>query len=648
MNFFEEQKKLKADTTTLVILFILAVLGIILAINSSVIYYLYSRIPHDSSLATMDFKSYYSSIIFSKKSLQGAAFIGTIIYLASLFQQYKLRGGGSFVAIALGGDEVFVDTATGDEKRFINIVEEMSIASGCPIPRTFVLNHQDSINAFAAGHDINDAAIAISKGALNCLTRDELQAVVAHEYGHIFNGDMRLNIKISGYIFGLLVLAIIGRSLMPRHRYHRSSSKNSNQLMLAGLALYILGYIGVFFGSLIKSYISKKREFLADACSVQYTRNPDGITGVLKKIYVHSEGSMIATLHADEYSHLFFASAVKHLSFSSHPPLFDRIRSIDKNFKVKRFIYDEAPDLLKKMKTVQNEERDKEMKAMQARMEGETVKPPPLMAADNMIQTAALLATIGNPSAKHLDHAKQLIQEIPPAIYALAQNRLTSPYLLYFLFMDNDPAIALKQREIIGEIDDAIKDDLEQVLKLPRELYLPLVDLALPTVKLLQEDALKEFIQKLKKIIQIDNILTRFEFIFYFLITKSLRDRGNLKRKKKKILKIKHIQDHMQYVLSFFVLLENSEESKARQLFNQSCLSFKLKDPHFITKSQLKFSQLSIAFNHLAQIGYMDKKQLIKVIIQIIQNDNKISLSEKEALRAFAATLSCPIPPLIL
>ncbi len=236
------------------------------------------------------------------------------------------------------------DSTDPDERRLLNVVEEMAIASGLPVPPVYLLENEPGINAFAAGHTPGDAVIAVTSGTLRRLSRDELQGVIGHEFSHILNGDMRLNIRLMGVLFGILVIGIVGWIIFrssfgspTRCPDDDDDRKGFNPIPLIGLALYVIGYVGVFFGNLIKAAVSRQREFLADASAVQFTRNPDGLAGALKKIGALAEGSQIQDPHAEEASHLFFGKAVGGLDhffglLASHPPLVERIRRIDPSF----------------------------------------------------------------------------------------------------------------------------------------------------------------------------------------------------------------------------------------------------------------------------------------------------------------------------
>jgi Zn-dependent protease with chaperone function len=264
--------------------------------------------------------------------------MGVVIGGGTLFRTAQLRKGGAAVADLLGGRRVDPMTQDPAERVLLNVVEEMSIAAGLPVPAVFVMDREGGINAFAAGHTVNDAAVAVTRGMLESLSRDELQGVVAHEFSHILNGDMRLNVRIMGLLFGILILTVVGRGILRgsmgggRIRVSGSRRGGGGQVAIIGVALVVLGYLGVLVGRLIQAAVSRQREFLADAAAVEFTRNPSGLAGALKRIGAASAGSRIQDHHAQEAGHLFFAPGLRAgLSglTATHPPLAKRIQRID-------------------------------------------------------------------------------------------------------------------------------------------------------------------------------------------------------------------------------------------------------------------------------------------------------------------------------
>lgn len=334
MNFFEQQHQARRHTTRLVILMIFALLMMIALISLPFVF------------SSID--KYLSGTGTLKDALQAlaivAASVSGVVLVGGLVKYWQLRAGGKVVAQKLGGRLINDDAHTPDEQRLMNVVEEMAIASGTLVPAVYLLP-DESINAFAAGFTPEDAAIGVTQGAVSLLTRDELQGVIAHEFSHIFNGDMRLNTQLVAAVHGLQVLGLTGTlilvALVKANMNNKPQKKDKDEknefalmcvALFVGVVLFVGGFVGTFFASLIKAAVSRQREFLADASAVQYTRNPQSIVGALKKIAIHTQGSTISASRASEFSHLYFSAGVSNpLSrlFATHPNLSERIRRID-------------------------------------------------------------------------------------------------------------------------------------------------------------------------------------------------------------------------------------------------------------------------------------------------------------------------------
>ena len=337
MDFFERQEQAHRSTKLLVVYFITGVVLLIAVIYLAVVVLfagIGSRHRHRSYQEGYGKQSELA--LWNPQLLFGVA-VGTlaVIGIGSAFKTMELSRGGSSVATMLGGRLVNSNSTDPDERKLLNVVEEMALASGVPVPPVYVLETENGVNAFAAGHSTSDAVVAVTRGCMKLLSRDELQGVIGHEFSHILNGDMRLNLRLTGIIFGIISLAVIGRILF----YTRGGSRNNrNALPLLGLVLLFVGWIGVFFGRLIQAAVSRQREFLADASSVQFTRNPGGITGALKKIGGLSYGSKLKNAHAGEAAHMFFGNGMAEPFFgllATHPPLTERIRAFEPGFNGK-------------------------------------------------------------------------------------------------------------------------------------------------------------------------------------------------------------------------------------------------------------------------------------------------------------------------
>ncbi|MFO7604424.1 MAG: M48 family metallopeptidase, partial [Gammaproteobacteria bacterium] len=323
MNFFEAQDQARRHTGWLVLLFALAVAGLIVLTNLLLLVVLsYTQTGHFAFTPTL-LQDQFQWDVF----LGVAVVIITLVFLGSLYKTLSLSGGGSQVAEMLGGRLVSRDTRDPAEQRLLNVVEEIAIAAGITVPPVYLLD-ESGINAFAAGTTPNSAVIGITQGALDAFSREELQGVIAHEFSHIFNGDMRLNIRLIGVLHGILLLGMLGYFMLRSSRYVRSSNNRAGAAIVAimalGVGLVVLGYIGHFFGQMIKAMVGRQREYLADASAVQFTRDKQGIAGALKKIGGASHGSLLDTPAAAEYSHAYFSQGVRGFMqslFATHPPL---------------------------------------------------------------------------------------------------------------------------------------------------------------------------------------------------------------------------------------------------------------------------------------------------------------------------------------
>ena len=333
MNFFDAQDQARRATRWLVVIYVLATALIVAGITLVVGVALYSA--SSTSIAR-----HPGEFLQAQAPVLAAAAIITALFIvgATLYRTTVLSAGGGRVATDMGGTRVSADVADPLQRRLRNVVEEMAIASGVPVPEIYVLEQESGINAFAAGYAPGDAAIAVTRGTLELLDREELQGVVAHEFSHILNGDMRLNIRMMGVLYGIMVLGLIGRMILRgSHRGRMVSGrrgKGAGGVVLIGLGLAIFGAIGVFLARIVKAAVSRQREFLADASAVQFTRQTRGIADALKKIGGYAEGSLIQATDPEEISHMLFGTGAR-LSglFATHPPLTERIQALDPSFR---------------------------------------------------------------------------------------------------------------------------------------------------------------------------------------------------------------------------------------------------------------------------------------------------------------------------
>src|SRR6516162_9099274 len=428
MDFFEQQAQAHRKTKWLIVYFAMAVVAMIIAIYVAALL-IFSGIKIHESRSEYGQEqppfSVWDPQIFGTVSLVTL----TIIGVGSLYRISALSAGGRAVSEMMGARAVNPTTTDPDERKLLNVVEEMAIASGVPVPQVYVMDEEDGINAFAAGHQPGDATVTVTRGCMKLLTRDELQGVIGHEFSHILNGDMRLNLRLMGIIFGILCLAIIGRVLLQTAR----GSRGQNPLPLLGLVLLLIGWIGVFFGRLIQAAVSRQREFLADASSVQFTRNPGGITGALKKIGGLGEtGSRISHAHAEELSHMFFGNGMSEPFIGlleTHPPLAQRIRVFEPTFDG-QFPYvrydgrDQPPEEISTSKRPSAPNRFGTVLGGAILASGGAEKPP-------VIRSHSVLPNFGNPTPLQLKYAEQLRDSLPDNVKAAAHEPLDAVALIY-------------------------------------------------------------------------------------------------------------------------------------------------------------------------------------------------------------------------
>ena len=447
MDFFERQDKARRKTKLLVFYFIVAICLLILA-SYAAVFAIFGRREVIDSLGESSF-TFWQADLFLWTTLGTLIVIG----IGSAFKTAELSKGGSAVAQMLDGRLINSNATEANERKLLNVVEEMAIASGIPVPQVYLLENEAGINAFAAGHSTGDAAIGVTRGGMQMLSRDQLQGVIGHEFSHILNGDMRLNLRLMGLIFGILCLTVVGRVLL-------QTRGKKNPLPLLGLALIVIGFVGVFFGRLIQAAVSRQREFLADAASVQFTRNPDGLAGALKKIGGLASGSKLESPHAQEASHLFFANGLRSSVtglMATHPPLEERIRALDPAFDGK--FPEVAPEIAEPPPPTQP-----------VRSQPPPL-PPPLpgfpqsgAAGSGIIGTViaaqALLPDVGHPTTRHLQYAADLQRSLPKALESAARDPLGASTLIYALLLSNEPAAREKQlADLATATSDPIVDE---------------------------------------------------------------------------------------------------------------------------------------------------------------------------------------------
>ena len=612
MRFFEHQEKARNHTFRLLVLFGLGVFALIFSIDAILLLGLgFSDSPGGLDGANWGkiLATYFPALALV------AAFLGFVIGSASLYRLSQLSsGGGASVAESLGGHLLQAETSDPVERKILNIVEEMAIASGMPVPRVYLMD-EDGINAFAAGWSPNDAVIGVTRGCVEALSRDELQGVIAHEFSHILNGDMKINIRLMGILYGIFFLSILGEILIRSISYSGNSSnekKNDGKgaIFMIGLVLFILGWMGWFFGRLIQAAVSRQREFLADASAVQFTRNPEGISGALRKIAGWDQGSLIRNPNAPEASHLFFGNGISGFSalFATHPPLEERIQRIEG-------IYFQPPENTSEA----------------------TSTEPTEDIAFSAAQLSNLAGTMRMP-------AKNAAPPVP--ILIPIENQCKDPAgalaVLYSMLLPPDNLSRTKARDqLISKLDPAIAQALFEVeplvLQTNKLQLFTLLSKALPSLKMLGEEQSIDALKTCKALISADGKIDFFEFCIWRLAKTGLEKFRQVKGPGAAL------GIAASTVFGFFAKLSDAPEAAYQKAIKAAEIHGLL--DNIETKTD-DFKMLDKVFDFLAQANSEIKHKVLDGCIAAILHDGKITQDEGVLLRAFCLSMEIPLPPL--
>lgn len=637
MNFFDAQDRARRATRWLVIVYVIATTLIVLGVTAVVGAAFYSA---DTMATPPD-----PSLLIATAVITALFIVG-----ATLYKTAALSSGGGKVAADMGGTLVPADVHDPARRRLRNVVEEISIASGVPVPEIYVLEEESSINAFAAGFTSGDAAIAVTRGTLELLSRDELQGVIAHEFSHILNGDMRLNIRMMGVLFGIMVLGLIGRIVM-RGGYHTGigvsrRDRGAPVVMLIGIGLTILGWIGVFFARIIKAAVSRQREYLADASAVQFTRNNEGLASALKKIGGYRSHSFIRRVDPEEVSHMLFARGSPRLVslFATHPPLTERIRALDPSFSE-----DDYPE---------SESLQRSSESASEQVAGfagtETIAPRELAAGD---LSSTIAESVGHPETRHIAYAERLRASIPAEIYDAAH----SPDLVVLLTLalaldpDNEEYSSDTSRQfrlITEQLGDRratlVRRYHEYLHDLGPAYRLPLLEISFPALKLRPLAQLEFLSQLVKKIIELDGQLDLREYCFYRILASQLFDAVAPGKTARNRVSRKAARQAAVDLLRIVAWEGNNDDASRRRAFDAGLGHFQGWVEKFTDHdpSARTVDLLDRSLDILSGINSAGRKSLLEAVTAAITVDGNLSLAEAELLRVICVSLDCPLPPI--
>jgi len=565
-----------------------------------------------------------------------AGVVGGLILAVSAHRAWQLSEGGPAIAHLLGARYVDPEKCTPAERRLLNVVDEMSIASGISVPPVYVLEREDGVNALVAGYSPNEAAIVVTSGALRKLSRDELQGVMGHEYSHILNGDMALNMRLASILAGLSWLGERGEQLVysaawaSRGSTREDSGAGAPAALLGALAAFV-GFPGVFAADAIKAAISRERELLADSASVQYTRNPDGIAGALDSIRAQHAHTGVLAAHAAELSHMFFAPvAGRWWGFPTHPPIEERIRHAHPRFQ--RDAYREARHGTRR-----------EVAVLDGL--GQVVKHVPISAT----AAAALLGeSVGRPTARHVDYAAQLLAGLPQRLKEALHRAEEAECAMFALALGPD---ASGRREALGVLEarrgaEAATRTSElhvHLGSLARNHMLTLAELAVPAIKAQTQKERDRFIADLAAVVEADRRVTVTEFILHSLLRQRLRE-GAGQPIPTRFRALAEVADDAQLVLSLVAFAAGKD---AKGAYEKGAAVLGLGARPWLGPEALDTARIRNALERLRQLAPFVKPTLLKACLEAAAADGVFRLAEGELVRMVAATLDCPVPPML-
>jgi len=636
-DFFERQDVARRSTTRLVVLFGLAVVGMIVAIDlllSGVLGYL----GRDPLTGAIDWGQALDPGVLL------LATVGTLLVVSggSLSKIAQLRGGGHVVAEQLGGRRLDPGTASPAERQLLNVVDEMAIASGVPAPPVFLLEQEEGINAFAAGFAPGDAVIGVTRGTVERLNRDELQGVIAHEFSHILNGDMRLNIRLMGLLHGILIIGMLGYFILRMTVYSgrgyrsRRSRDGGNAMPLVAFAfgLMVVGFVGTFFGNLIKASVSRQRERLADASAVQFTRQPMGIANALKKILGLSAGSIVHHPNAPEASHMFFGRATTGLNalFSTHPPLEERIRALDPSWNGELPAGDVPP-----------------LPSPAAAPAGASGF---VVGAARPARVADAVASIGQVGDAHLQQAAALIGQLPAEARRAAHEPYGARALVYALLVNESPEsteaqLARLEQEADADVYAETRALLPTVAGVARDGRLPLVELSLPALRALTPPQYARFRDNVTALVHADARISLFEWALQRGLLRDLDiAAGHRRPARVRQRSLARLLPQVDVLLSALARAGDESVDGAERAFAAAQQRLGRQDvPLGADGSGL--DALDAALDELEEATPAIKRQVLEAAAACVAADEKVTAAEADLLRAIAASLDCPIPLLV-
>ena len=665
MNFFEAQDNARKKTKQLVLLLTAAVISLIVLTNllvAAVYLFFNGYMGHgggswSDALATMppDLWAWISLAVLG------------VVGCASGYKYLAVQSGGRAIGELLGGAPLRYDSATPEQKRLLNVVEEMAIASGLPVPPVYLIP-ESSINAFAAGFTPNDAIIGINQGTIEHLNRDELQGVVAHEFSHILNGDTHINLRLIAILHGILFLGILGYIVLRGGGLRASGRKSSAgvPLLALGVGLVIIGYAGTFFGNLIKAGVSRQREYLADAAAVQFTRNPIGIANALKKIGGLTIGSTMTAPKANEVSHMFFGEANRRMFgqlLATHPPLDERIRAVEPS-------WDGAFTPVTMTQTPAPEQNAVDPRAM-AHVDSLAVRvaealPDAGGSAIELVDVDEVFAVdeivgvedrVGHPTAAHVATAHALVGGLPTALTDAAHDPWSARAITYAGLLDADETIRKSQlAHLKAHGDRGIDRETDRLYPLLSHLNAPdkltLFEMSTPALKVLSHEQYRRFSSNLVTLIKLDQRIDLFEWVLHRLIVNNLKPHyegahyEGARHSRTRHRNYDGLAADVGALLCAIARYSHDSSADASAAFGAGAVEMDLA-LEYDASPDPNFARLNTALRALRRVSPLAKPKLLKACIRVALHDELLTFDAHALLQGVAATLDCPLPPIV-
>lgn len=656
MDFFEHQDAARKNTRIMVILYMAAVAGVVLAVDLMLaVVYVKSggvRLVPGTGVGQL------LRAVPGHLYVWGALGTMAVIFTASLVQILRLAQGGPAVAQMVGARAVSQDTRDPLEKRLLNVVEEMAVAAGVRVPQCYVMDEEPGINAFAAGYDVGNAVVAVTRGTLDTLSRDELQGVIGHEFSHILNGDMWLNIKMIGVLSGIVFIGGVGGFLMRSVR-SGTNSRSSSGLFAIGLALFVIGYIGMFFARIIKAAVSRQREYLADASAVQFTRNPDGIAGALDQIRASGRGALITNRYAEDMSHMFFGQGITTWMaglFATHPPIEGRIARVRPGFHVPRYRQERArfvaPAPIEAEFGAGSGFAGAPSAVSQSGSDGKRASDSGHPWGRSAGESAKLVGTL---DAGKVNHAARLIARLPPDVNAAMHDPGGACAVIVALLLAPKGSVLEVQLEAVHALGDAslavqAQSVLPSLQRLGRGKDLMLIDLSLPAIKSATPAEKQRLVAALVAVIRADRRVSLHEFVVLTFVKTQLSPRARPGAGKGRPLSA--LRDEIVLLMSLVAHAgrrsgpEPALDRAVEEAFSAGALIVGMADTQLLAKDGLSLDATGNALERLRSVAPLAKAILVKALFAVVSADGTIRLMEAELMRLIGAVLDCPLPPL--